>query len=130
MAQKKKPTVLGKDQILSAEDLNRELVEVPEWGGSVYVQAMSGVERDAYEASIIEINEDAKGNVTTKRRMENLRAKMVARCMVGEDGERLFDESEIEALGAKSAKALDRVFSVAQKLNGVSDKDLEELAGN
>lgn len=126
----KKPNVLGKAQILSADDLGRELVEVPEWGGAVYVQAMSGVERDAYESSILEINEDAKGRITTKRKMDNLRAKMCARCMVDEDGNRLFDESEIEALGAKSAKALDRVFSVAQKLNGVSDKDLEELAGN
>lgn len=126
----KKPTVLSKAQILSAEDLGRELVAVPEWGGAVYVQAMSGVERDAYESSIIEINEDAKGRLTTTRKMDNLRAKMCAYCIVDADGARLFDEGDIAALGAKSAKALDRVFSVAQKLNGVSDKDLEELAGN
>lgn len=126
----KKPKVLSKAQILSAEDRGRELVDVPEWGGSVYVQAMSGAERDAFEASMLEINEDAKGRVTTTRKMENLRAKMCARCLVGEDGVRLFEEADIAALGAKSAKALDRVFSVAQRLNGVGEKDLEELAGN
>jgi hypothetical protein len=34
-------------------------------------------------------------------------------------GDRLFDDSEIAALGRKSARALDRVFSVAQRLNGI-----------
>ena len=32
---------------------------------------------------------------------------------------RLFDDGEIAALGRKSARALDRVFSVAQRLNGI-----------
>lgn len=122
--------MLSRDAILSAEDLGREEVEVPEWGGSVYVQAMSGTERDAYESSIIEINQDAKGNVSTTRKMENARAKMCARCIVGEDGERLFGDADIDALGRKSAKALDRVYAVAARLNGMSDADLEELTGN
>ena len=33
-------------------------------------------------------------------------------------------------MGKKGAKALDRVFSVAQKINGISDGDVEELAKN
>lgn len=123
------PKILTKADILGAADLARELVEVPEWGGSVYVQAMTGTERDAFEESIIEIRQSGKG-VTTKSVLKNMRAKMCARCIVGEDGARLFGDPEIAELGEKSAAALDRVFAVAQRLNGMGQDDMEELAGN
>ena len=52
-------------------------------------------------------------------RMENVRARLVSLTLCNEAGTRIFDDSEIVALGAKSARALDRVFSVAQRLNGI-----------
>jgi hypothetical protein len=36
----------------------------------------------------------------------------------------------VEALGKKSAAALNRVFEVAQRLSGITDDDVEELAKN
>lgn len=124
------PKVLGREDILGADDLPRELVEVPEWGGSVWVRTMTGTERDAYEASIIEVKLGPKGQASVERRMDNSRAKLLARSICGDDGERIFTESDISALGRKSAKALDRVFEVAQRLNGMTEDDIEELAGN
>jgi hypothetical protein len=47
--------------------------------------------------------------------------------MVGEDGERLFTDNEVNALGAKSAAALDRVFEVAAELSRLKPEDIEEL---
>jgi hypothetical protein len=122
--------VLTKADILAASDLERELVEVPEWDGAVYVQAMTGLERDGFEASIIEVRQNGKGVTTTKNIFENMRAKMCARCLVDAEGVRLFTDAEVDALGAKSAAALDRVFAVAQRLNGMGRADMEELAGN
>ena len=101
--------ILSKDAILAAEDLPRETVSVPEWGGQVLVRTMSGTDRDAFEASLL-----AKDG-----RMENVRARLVALTLCDTEGDRLFDDSEITALGRKSARALDRVFSVAQRLNGI-----------
>ena len=40
--------ILSKDAILAADDLPRETVHVPEWGGDVYVRTMSGTDRDAF----------------------------------------------------------------------------------
>jgi hypothetical protein len=51
--------------------------------------------------------------------MENVRARLVALTLCDTEGYRLFDDSEITALGRKSARALDRVFTVAQRLNGI-----------
>ena len=116
---------LTKEQILQADDLEMEVVEVPEWGGSVLVRGLTGTERDAFEGSIIIL----KGKRSSMN-MRNVRAKLVARSIVDEFMERLFSDADVEALGKKSASALDRVFSVAQRLSGVSDDDMEELAEN
>lgn len=117
--------LLTKDAILSADDLVTEDVEVPEWGGTVRVRAISGAERDAFEQAIV----TRKGkNVTTN--LANIRAKMVALCVVDENGQRLFGDKDVLLLGTKSAAALDRVFTVAQQLAGLTDKDVDELAEN
>ena len=114
--------MLTKQQILDADDLPREKVTVPEWGGDVLVRMLTGTDRDRFEASI----QGEGGKVDLK----NVRARFCSLTMVDEGGHRLFADNEVLALGKKSAKALDRVFSAAQKLNGLTDDDVEELAGN
>lgn len=117
--------LLTKDLILAADDLMTEDVAVPEWGGTVRVRSLSGTERDAFEQAIV----TRKGkNVQTN--LTNIRAKMSALCMVDESGQRLFNDADVVELGQKSAAALDRVFSVAQRLSGLTDKDVDELAEN
>jgi hypothetical protein len=118
--------LLTADQILGADDLVYEDVEVPEWGGSIRIRTMTAAARDTYEASIMEVDEF--GNVSSK--VDNMRAKLVARCAIDEDGKPLFSEAQIAELGQKSAKALQTCFNVAARLNAVTDSDIEELAGN
>ena len=115
---------LKRDDILAVKDIQVELVPVPEWGGEVYIKGMSGIERDAFEASVIE----QKGN-KQKINMANVRAKLAAQTLCDEDGNRLFNDADIKELGKKSASALQRVFEVAQRLSGIGDADVQELAG-
>lgn len=117
--------LLSKDQILASKDLNYEEVSVPEWGGTVKIKTMTGSERDDFEASVYETKgKDASIN------FKNFRSKLVAKTLVDESGVRLFKDTEVDLLGQKSSKALDRVFSVAQKLNGIGQKEVEELTKN
>ena len=44
---------LTRNEILAVDDLQTQKVDVPEWGGSVYVRGLTGSERDALEASIV-----------------------------------------------------------------------------
>lgn len=118
-------TLLTREQILEAQDIKTETVEVPEWGGDVKVKAMTGTERDAFEGSLLK----GKGKNTTVN-MQNVRAKLVAHSVVNGNNERLFTDQDVVRLGQKSAAALDRVFSVAQRLSGITDQDVEELAKN
>ena len=122
---KKGTKALGREDILKAVDLDTELVEVPEWGGEVWVRGMTGSERDAFEASII--FPDRKSGEAGKVDMKDLRAKLCAKSMCNEEGKLIFSESDVKALSQKSAVALQRVFKVAQKLSGIGDDDLEDM---
>lgn len=113
--------MLSKEQILQADDLKKELVEVPEWDGQVWVRTLTGEELDSYETSIV-----GKG----KSDMRNIRSRLIARCVVDQDGNRLFADNEAEQLGGKSAAALDRLYDVAMRLNGRSERDQKELEKN
>jgi len=114
--------MLTKEQILQADDLQTETVPVPEWGGEVTVSAIPAFERDRFEQEVAAVG---KGKI-----VENLRARLVARCLVDENGNKLFEASDVVHLGKKSAKVVNRLFEVCQKINGFSDDDIEELEKN
>jgi len=117
--------LLNKDQILTADDIKHQDVNVPEWGGTVRIAVMSAKARDAYEASTIK--------VVGKRiepDMVNARAKLVAACAITEDGKQMFTPAEIEKLGAKSSTAIERLADVASRLNGLSNEAIEDTVKN
>ena len=113
---------LKRADILKVQDIKIELVHVPEWEGDVYVKGMTGIERDAFEASIVQMR--GKGSRVD---MTNIRAKLAAQTICDENGEKLFTDADIKELGKKSASALQRVFEVAQKLSGIGDDAIQEL---
>lgn len=117
--------ILSKAQILAADDLPRERVEVPEWGGEIFVRALTAGERDAFEAELT-----ARSGKQIEVNLRDVRAKLCSRAMCDEQGARLFEDHEISALARKSAAALTRVFEVAQRLSGLTGADVEALAKN
>lgn len=136
---------LSKDEILAARDRrSTQIVAVPEWfdDGFVIVIELSGRERDAFEAAMIQLSTNGKQSLN----LHNIRAKLAGRAIVdpadfdiiedaspravlkpGHSPKRLFNDMEINDLGDVSASALQRVFDVAQQLSGITQKDVEEL---
>lgn len=112
---------LGRDDILNASDIRKEKVKV--WGGEVWVRGMTGAERDKFEASVIQF----KGNAQNLN-LTNIRAKLCSLTVCDEEGNRLFTEADVQALSEKSAVELSKIFIVAQRLSGITDADVEELA--
>jgi hypothetical protein len=115
--------VLTRDDILEAKDIKIELVPTPGWGGEVYVKGLNGAERDKFEGSLVIMRGKDK-----QMNMANIRAKLASMSICDEKGKRLFNENDVQALSQKSAAELQRVFAVAQRLSGISDEDVEELA--
>lgn len=117
---------LSKAAILAAKDKKMVAMDIPEWPdesgepGKVNIRVMSGTERDRFESEFVNGNKS----------VDMVRAKLVAKCLCDEEGNRLFTEQEIPALGEKSASVLDRLFTACMKLNRFTKDDVEELAGN
>lgn len=113
---------LNRDEIVAISDIKTEHVDVPEWGGTVALRELTGAERDAFEAQMVKVVDGRR-----EADMANLRAKLVAACLVdGETGDRLFDDKTIHQLGNKSAAALDRLFRVAQRMNGMDSPEEQQ----
>lgn len=108
---------LDRDRILSAPDTTQPVpVEVPEWGGVVYIREITAAERDAWEMRFIG---GGPG------RTQNIRAGLLVYALCDREGKRLFADEDIGRLGRKSAKVLDRLFDIARRVNGLMVEDLE-----
>lgn len=115
---------LTRDQIIAADDRETREVDVPEWGGTVKIRALSGWERDNYEKSIMKFQGDR-----AVPDMANATAKLLARCIVDDKGERLFTDKEIGDLGRKSSQVMSRLYDVAAELSGLTEKAAEDAEG-
>ena len=114
--------MLKRDEILSKKELRREKVSIPEWGGDVFVSEMSAESRDEWEQAIVTRDKN--------KNLQNPRAKLAVATIVDENGERIFTDDDINKVGKLSASVLDRICLVAQKLNKLMDRDLEDAKGN
>jgi len=114
-----------RDSILAAKDLNPVKVDVPEWNCTLYLRMLTGTERDAFEALFVDIRTGRQRSVP-----DNVRSRLLVQVVSDAQGNRLFVDNEILALGAKSAAVLDRLFTIACAMNGLSERDVEDLEKN
>jgi hypothetical protein len=120
-------TYLNKEQILASTARKYVEVEVPELGGTVVVQTLTGAEYDEFQQSLLVERKDG----TVERNLKNLRARYVARVVVDpETKQPMFDRANINLLGNLPAPALSRVYDEAQKLNGLREEDVEQEVKN
>jgi hypothetical protein len=112
---------ITKDAILKPRPAKTELVPCPEWG-DVLVKALSGAERDQFEAGLT----DNDG----QRDLTNMRARLLVLAIVGEDGKPLLAPEDVSALGGQPAAEIDRCFQVAKRLAGIGEeKSAEKNSG-
>lgn len=107
--------ILSKGSILAADDIKIKYVDVPEWGGKVGLRVISGTARDKFEACY------------TEKDMVNFRVKFLAASLCGEDGELLFSDADIEALGKKSNIVINRLFNEAFAHSAFTGEAIDEL---
>jgi hypothetical protein len=113
-----------RDSILSADDIQRETVDVPEWGVTVEVRGMTGEQNAAYM--------DAAYNPTTgTMEFGRVLPELVIACTFDPDtGEPVFEPADRDALGKRSASALERIGKRAAILSGLGPASLSEAKGN
>lgn len=120
--------MLDRDRILSAaRNFKRELIDVPEFGGRVWVREFTASECDVF--SDLSTRIDAERNPEKREQMARLRtAKVVVWCACNEDGTRLFVDNDIEALGQAPYVAVNRIANAAVRLSGFGEAIVQTLA--
>jgi len=119
--------ILNKEDILQARDVVIEQVEVPEWGGTVYVRSITAAERGLIEAAAASFKEK-KGKDDSFARTFTVKFASLAIC--DESGQRLFDDKDIALLNQKNSAAVSRIAEAAQRLSGFTKQDMEEMEKN
>jgi hypothetical protein len=104
-----------------------EAVEL-EGRGKVWIRGLQADERDEYEQSLIERGPDGRSRI--KRVQRNVRASLVIRCLVDEQGERMFQDNQVDAIGKVDAAVIDKLWDIARKLSGMDTEEIAKLAAD
>jgi hypothetical protein len=114
---------LTRDQILAKRNVReRAPVEVPGWG-TIYVAKFTARDRDRFE-------EIVTGGIPGKVNLRNVRAQVVTLLAVDEDGVRLFQDGDAEAIGELDSDAVQAIVDAGFKLNGLNTDALEDSVKN
>ena len=123
-------TLLNFDDIVASQDKEYEDVEVPEWGGTVRIATMSGEDRDRWELSMMQADDSSERGFKLNFDAYS-RVRLVAMCLVDNDFNRIFTtQKEMDALAKKSGKVMDLLYDVAQRVNGITESDIDDLEKN
>lgn len=125
---KAKPKIDLRAQILSAPDIEEELVPVPGWGEGVevLVRGLSGTERAKFQKQITAQTPGAQQGalaINWERFWVDL---IILTARDPEDGSLLFKLTDRAALAEKSAKNLELVAKKARELSGLDDDALSK----
>jgi hypothetical protein len=116
---------VGRDAILAFRHKAGSIHKVTAFGGVVYFKEWTSEERDNFESSLI-VGRGKAQRVSTA----NIRAKMFVRSVCAADGKLIFSDEDAKEIGKLPAPEVEKVYAEIQKINSVSDEDVEELAGN
>ena len=123
-------TLLNFDDIVASQDKEYQDVDVPEWGGTVRIATMSGEDRDRWELSMMQADDTSERGFKLNFDAYS-RVRLVAMCLVDNNFSRIFTTTEeMDALAKKSGKVMDLLYDVAQRVNGITDEDIDDLEKN
>ena len=101
---------LRAEDILGVNDTQTEPVDVPEWGGTVYIRVVSSGEG----ADLI----DKVTDLVKQKKAQEATYLLLSKCLVDESGTPLFSAEDARKLSERSHKVIRRLESAAMRLNG------------
>lgn len=100
-----------KNKILQSDDAKLIPVEVPEWDTTLFLRVISGSERTNLDKKTKELDRAGRAG--------DIAVFMVVLCVCDEAGNRVFSETDTDALNAKSGLVIDRLALAAARHNGI-----------
>lgn len=105
--------MLTREQILGFKP-KVEKIQVPEWGGEVFIRPLSGRARDAFAGA----SKEAKDTLGYSR----LLAGVVIASVVDQDGNALLKAEDAENLIGMDARTLDALSKAIMKVSGLTEE--------
>ncbi len=115
---------LTKQQILSTLPRLKE-VDVPEWGGSVFIRPLTIHE----QAKLADLGTKYEKSSVVDR-MKNCTLRLVQWSVCDEQGNPLFEAGDLEPLMSKAASAFLRLQDAILALSGLTEESRKELEKN
>jgi hypothetical protein len=103
--------LLTKEQILNA---TLKKADIEAFGGTVRIRELTSKEREDYEQFVSDIG---------KRQLTNIRSRLLAYCIVDNEGTPMFSEKEVDSLNKLSSSDVDYVWKEIQKLSGIANEN-------
>lgn len=119
--------ILGRDDLLTPRNLRRELVEVPELNGSLYLRELSTSQLLAFNARVDELR-DEKEHINPENSIK-LMTLVLSFSACDEDGALLLTEQDAAALMDSKIDMLTRLSTKAFELSGM-DLGIGEVTAN
>ncbi len=110
-----KRKVLTAEDILCKDDIETVDCYVPEWGGTVKLRSLSGLEAERFVAAF-----------PPGERQSASAVHIVALCAIKEDGTPFFTSEQVEELKKKSLRGIMRLQKEVLRINGLSEEGLKE----
>ena len=110
-----------RDDILKSRTAKPKMEAIQVFGHPLYVRKIKGAELDQYEGQRLDIRSAKDIRINYR----NMRARLVVLVLCDENGERIFSDADVEAVGELPADELDAIYDVGLRLNGM-DKDATE----
>lgn len=111
---------------LHSVKLQKEFVEVPEWGMSFWVWELNGADIDAYRQAMYKQGKNNRVSID----LRNNTARLLTYALRDEDGNRILDEHDgIHRLLGMGSSGLEKLAAVARRLSGLDAND-EDTEGN
>jgi len=118
--------VLSRADFLAAAQLKRELVPVPELGGSVYISELYGAQVLEFNERIQSLKGKGKKSVNPTTSVE-LMALLISMSAVDANGKQLFTESDVKALAKSNLSVLLALSAKAMEVSGLSNAAVDEV---
>lgn len=122
---------LNRDDIVGAKDYRTVDVKVNEWrpegvteDAYVKVRPMTAGQRARYESAMVELHQTNKNF----DKIGEYGLKVVAWCVVDEEGKRIFNDADVKQLEQKSSAPILRIRDAALKLSGMGSEAVDEAA--
>lgn len=127
---------LSREQIFGVSDLQTKEIQVPEWGGSVFIRQLTRAEQDEYlkrQYGETRLKQDskAKQQEISAVNIYGHDAFLVACAVCDADGKPLFKREDVDALKKKNGAVVGRIAAEIIKFSYIGgDVPLEEEAKN